>query len=187
MNAASDGPMQTAKAGGVTAPKAGGVAASKAGGERVQLVVFRVGADRYAADVFSVERVLRYERPRPIPNVPAWLDGVIDYGGRVVPVIDLRTRFDLPVATDAEHSRILVFTVETGAIAAAVDGVDEIVTVEASALEEPPAIVHGLARQYLRALLRRDDRVTVVLDISQLLNSRERIVLDQAMAETTNG
>ena len=155
--------------------------------ERTQLVVFRVGGDTYAVEVFSVERVLRYEKPRPIPNVPAWLDGVIDYGGEAVPVIDLRTRFDLPSSLDVGHARVLVFTVDGRRIAATVDSVDEIVTVEAAALEDPPPIVNGLARQYLRALLRRDDVVTVVLDIAQLLNSRERIVLDKAMAETTNG
>jgi purine-binding chemotaxis protein CheW len=155
--------------------------------ERVQLVTFRVGAELYAADVFSVERVLRYTAPRPIPNVPAWLDGVMDYEGRVVPVIDLRTRFDLPLAEHRDQARILVFANGNDRIAGTVDSVDEVATVDKSALEDPPAIFRGLARQYLRALVRRGEQVIVVLDIAQLLNSRERIVLDQAVAETTNG
>lgn len=161
--------------------------------ERAQLVVFRVGDQRYAADVFSVERVLRYSAPRAIPNVPAWLEGVIEYAGCAVPVIDLRARFDLPAAVDRSAARILVFIVggeESSArayIAAAVDGVDEVTTVEKTALEDPPAVFRGLARQYLNALVRLGGTVIVVLDVAQLLNSRERIVLDQAMAETTNG
>lgn len=155
--------------------------------DRVQLVVFRVGEDRYAVDVFGVERVLPYTRPRAIPNVPAWLDGVVDFGGQVVPVVDLRTRFDLPALTHREHARIIVFTGPRGRIAAAVDAVDEVTTVPANALEEPPPIFRGLAREYVRALLRRHEVVTVVLDAEQLLNSRERIVLDRALAETPNG
>jgi len=158
--------------------------------DRRQLVTFRVGADLYAADVFAVERVLPYAPPRAIPNVPAWLDGVIDYGGRVVPVIDLRTRFDLPVAPNREQSRILVFGVDAQRIAAIVDTVNEVATVDAAALEEPPPIFRGLARQYVRALVRRGEQVIVVLDIAQLLNARERIVLEQAVAATataTNG
>lgn len=161
--------------------------AAKPAVERTQLVTFRVGSARYAADVFSVERVLRWTQPRPIPNVPAWLDGVIEHGGRSVPVIDLRSRFDLPAAASRDTARILVFTVGEGAIAATVDAVDEVATVNKSDLEDPPEIFRGLARQYLRALLRRGNDVTVVLDVAQLLNSRERIVLDQALAETTNG
>jgi purine-binding chemotaxis protein CheW len=154
---------------------------------RVQLVVFRVGGESYAVDVFAVERVLRYETPRPIPNVPAWLEGVMDYGGRVVPVIDLRTRFDLPLADDRANARIVVFVTGDERVAATVDAVDEVATVDAAAMEEPPPIFRGLARQYVRALVRRGDEVTVVLDAAQLLNSRERIVLDQAMTEMTHG
>ena len=76
--------------------------------DRTQLVTFRVGEDLFAADIFSVERVLRFTVPRPIPNVPAWLEGVMDYGGRVVPVIDLRTRFELGAASARDSARILV-------------------------------------------------------------------------------
>jgi purine-binding chemotaxis protein CheW len=155
--------------------------------ERAQLVTFRVGGEHYAADVFSVERVLPWTAPRPIPNVPAWLDGIITHDARVVPVIDLRTRFGLPAAAAREHARIVVFNDGAALIAAAVDAVDEVVTVPRTALEDPPDMVRGLARQYLKALLRQDDRVTVVLDVAQLLNSRERVVVNQAMAETTNG
>ena len=157
--------------------------APKPAAERRQLVTFRVGADLYAADVFSVERVLPYVAPRAIPNVPAWLDGVIEYEGRVVPVIDLRTRFDLPVAPNREQSRILMFSVDEQRVAATVDTVNEVATVDARDLEEPPAIFRGLARQYVRALVRRGEQVIVVLDIAHLLNSRERIVLEQAVAE----
>jgi purine-binding chemotaxis protein CheW len=155
--------------------------------ERVQLVAFRVGDQRYAADVFSVERVLRWSQPRAIPNVPAWLDGVIEYGGKTIPVIDLRARFDLPAPESREQARILVLVAGESRVAASVDSVDEVATVPKSDLESPPEIFRGLTRQYLQALLRRNGEVTVVLDVAQLLNSRERIVLDQAMAEMTNG
>ena len=151
-------------------------------------MTFHVGDQWYAADVFSVERVLPWSPPRPIPNVPAWLDGVMDYGGRVVPVIELRTRFDMPLAASRAQARILVFSTGNQLMAATVDAVDEVATVDAITLEEPPAVFRGLARQYLRALVRRGEQVIVVLDVDQLLNSRERIVLDRVVAEApTNG
>jgi purine-binding chemotaxis protein CheW len=163
-------------------------------GERMKLVTFHVGDDRFATDIFVVERVLRFTVPRPIPNVPAWLEGVIDYGGRVVPVIDLRARFELPSAPNRDGARILVFVVGDEWIGAIVDKVDEIATVYESQLEPPPTIFRGLARQYLRALIRSahdGDPVTVMLDVSELLTARERIVLEHAVAgataETTNG
>jgi purine-binding chemotaxis protein CheW len=155
------------------------------GVERTQLVTFRVGDDLFAADIFSVERVLRFTAPRPIPNVPAWLEGVIDYGGRVVPVIDLRARFELGAAAVRESARILVVVAGEDWIGAVVDGVDEVLTVTSDQLTPPPAIFKGLAKQYLRALVRRkteEEPVIVVLDVAQLLTARERIVLEQAVA-----
>ena len=149
---------------------------------RTQRVVFRVGDDRFAADIFAVERVLRFTAPRPIPNVPAWLEGVIDYGGRVVPVIDLRMRFELPAAASRESARILVVVAGDEWIAAIVDGVDEVITVTAAQLEPPPPLFKGLAKQYLRALVRRSDHVIVALDVAQLLTAREQVILEQVVA-----
>jgi purine-binding chemotaxis protein CheW len=153
--------------------------------ERTQLVTFRVGDNVFAADIFSVERVLRFTPPREIPNVPAWLEGVIDYGGRVVPVIDLRARFELAAAPNRETARIIVIVAGDDWIGAVVDGVDEVLTVTADQLSPPPALFKGLAKQYLRALVRaknEEEPVIVVLDVAQLLTARERVVLEQAVA-----
>jgi len=155
------------------------------GVERTQLVTFRVGDDLFAADIFSVERVLRFTAPRPIPNVPAWLEGVIDYGGRVVPVIDLRARFELDAAASRDGARILVIVAGEDWIGAIVDGVDEVVTILTSQLSPPPALFKGLAKPFVRALVRaktEEEPVIVVLDVAQLLTARERIVLEQAVA-----
>ena len=153
--------------------------------ERMQLVTFRLGEEVFAADILAVERVLRYVAPRPIPNVPAWLDGVMDYGGRVVPVIDLRARFELPAAASREAARILVFVVERDEyVAAIVDTVDDVATVSAERFAPPPTIFRGLAKPYVRALIRpatEGQPVMVLLDMAQLLSSRERIVLEQAV------
>jgi purine-binding chemotaxis protein CheW len=157
------------------------------GAGRTQLVTFRVGDNLFAADILSVERVLRYAAPRPIPNVPAWLEGVIDYGGRVVPVIDLRARFELGAAPRRGSERILVAVAGEDWIGAVVDGVDEVLTVANDELAPPPAIFQGLARQYLRALVRprtEEGPMIVVLDVAQLLTARERIVLEQAVSGT---
>jgi len=155
---------------------------------RTQVVTFRVGDGMFAAEIFAVERVLRYTPPRPIPNVPAWLEGVIDYRSRVVPVIDLRTRFELAAAPNRESSRILVVVAGEEWVGAIVDAVDEVLTVAADQLSPPPPIVRGLARQYLRSIIRRTkegEQAIVLLDVAQLLTTRERIVLEQAVAGVT--
>src|SRR5688500_19226969 len=88
-----------------------------------QLVTFRLGDDLFAADIYSVERVLRYQPPTSIPNVSEWVAGVIEYRGRIIPVIDLRLRFGLDRTPPRPESRILVFSVGSAGIGAIVDAV----------------------------------------------------------------
>ncbi|CAA9312515.1 MAG: hypothetical protein AVDCRST_MAG40-1059 [uncultured Gemmatimonadaceae bacterium] len=150
---------------------------------RAQIVTFRLGDDLFAADIYSVERVLRYSAPTPLPNVPAWIEGVIDYHGRVVPVINLRRRFEMPAAPSRDDARILVFNVAGEWIAATVDGVLDVTGLDDAGLVEPPAFFRGIAGEYLRGLVRRADRLVLVLDAARLLSTADRLVLDQSTAE----
>ena len=147
---------------------------------KTKLVTFRVGDDQFAADIFSVERVLRHARPRPVPDLPAWMEGVIDYEGRVIPVINLRARFGVAGESPA-GARTVVCVLGESRIAMTVDAVQEVVTIDGAQLEPPPEIFRGLAREYLQGLLRRADGVLVVLDVAHLLTSHERLQLERAV------
>lgn len=145
-----------------------------------KIVVFRLAEDYFAADVGAVERVLKYAPPRAVPNVPDWIGGVIDYQGRAVPIVDLRRRFSLPAAGASDLARIMVLTSGGEWIGVVVDAVVEVAAAAATDLEPPPKYFRGLAGEYLRGLVRRSDRLVIVLDPDRLLSSTERIVLEQA-------
>ena len=149
-----------------------------------QIVTFRLGDELFAADIFSVERVLRYTPPTPVPNVPAWIEGVIDYQGRVVPVINLRKRFELPVAPVPADARILVMTVEDEWVAATVDAVLDVTVLDAGRLAPPPALFRGLEASYVRGVVRRAERLVVLLDVGRLFSTDERIVLERPLEES---
>lgn len=145
-----------------------------------QLVTFRLGDDFFAADIYSVERVLRYQPPTPIPNVPEWVDGVIEYRGRIIPVIDLRLRFGLDRVEPRPESRILVFSVGNDWIGAIVDAVLEVASPTAEQLAPPPPLFRGLSAEFLRGVVRRNDRLIVFLEVTKLLTTDERLALEQA-------
>lgn len=142
-------------------------------------VVFRVGDDLFAADVQSVERVLRYQPARPVPDVPDWIDGVIEYRERVVPVINLRRRFELPEDATSPETRTLVMHANGEWIAVTVDAVLE-VSGAAGEATAPPPFFRGLAGEYLRGLFRRGDQIVIVLDVDRLLSTTERLRLGEA-------
>lgn len=143
-----------------------------------QIVTFRLGDDLFAADIYSVERVLRYQAPTSIPNVPDWIEGVIDYQGRVVPVISLRRRFELPTTGVAADTRILVLNAGGEWIAAIVDAVLEVAGLADSAVQPPPPLFRGLAAEYLKGIARRGDRLVIFLDVERLLATTDRLHLD---------
>ena len=150
-----------------------------------QLVTFRLGDDYFAADIYSVERVLRYQPPTPIPSVPEWVDGVIEYRGRIIPVIDLHLRFGLERVPPKPESRILVFSVGSEWIGAIVDSVLEVSSPTAEQLAPPPPLFRGLSAEFLRGIVRRGDRLIVFLEVTKLLTTDERVVLERAAEGAT--
>ena len=148
-----------------------------------QIVTFRLGEDLFAADINDVERVLRYSEPTPVPNVPDWVQGVIEYRSRVVPVIDLRVRFELEATPPSNTTRLMVLSSDGEWIAAVVDAVLEVVPLGGAPLAPPPPLFKGLSAEFLRGILRRHDRLVIVLDVARLLATRERLEFDRALLE----
>jgi purine-binding chemotaxis protein CheW len=140
-------------------------------------VTFRLGDDLFAAAIEVVERVLRYQSPRTVPNLPDWIGGVIEYGERIVPVIDLRRRFDLPSAQITPQMRLIVLSAGGEWAAVLVDAVMDVRTVDAAELVPPPPLFRGLAAEYLRGVIKRDEQLVIVLDTDRLLTASERLLL----------
>jgi purine-binding chemotaxis protein CheW len=151
-----------------------------------KIVTFRLGEDLFAAGVAEVERVLRYARPRPIPNVPDWIEGVVDYQKSLVPVIDLRKRFELADPVAAAETRLVVLNVGGSQTAVVVDAVLEVSNLDPSQVAEPPAFFRGLAGEYLRGIIRRGEQLVILLDVERLLTATERLHLERAAAEATS-
>jgi purine-binding chemotaxis protein CheW len=148
--------------------------------EADKLVTFRLGEDLFAADIFSVERVLRYVAPTPVPDMPSYIEGVMDYQGRVVPIVNLRLRFELPAAPAGGETRTLVLNVAGEWIGIVVDGVTEVASYDKAAVSDPPKLFRGLSAEYLKGIVRRGERLVIFLDVNKLLSSTERISLQDA-------
>jgi purine-binding chemotaxis protein CheW len=143
------------------------------------VVTFRLEEDHFAADVHAVERVLRYRRPTPIPGLPDWLDGVVEYEARAVPVIDLRQRFGLPRVEPRSETRILVIAVGSEWVGAVVDAVLDVVRLAPENISPAPSLFRGLPAEYLRGLIRSEDRLIVYLDAERILSAHERLELER--------
>jgi purine-binding chemotaxis protein CheW len=150
-------------------------------GDDIQLVAFRLAGQDFAFNIFQVERILRYEEPAPLPKAPDFLEGVLRYQNAAVPVIDLRKRLGVPAPRD-EGTRTIVLEWEGAKLGAVVDAVTEVLQVPAASVSSPPAIVRGLAAEYITGIFVRDARTIVVFNTTKLLNAKEKMALESVVA-----
>jgi purine-binding chemotaxis protein CheW len=152
-------------------------------GDDAQLVTFRVAGQEFAFNIFQVERILRYEAPARLPKAPEFLEGVLQYQGTPVPVIDLRKRLGV-AAPLKDDTRIIVLDWDGGRIGIVVDAVTEVTQIAAGQVNTPPAIVKGLAAEYITGLVGRAGRTIIVLNTGKLLASKEKLALAAALEES---
>jgi purine-binding chemotaxis protein CheW len=156
-------------------------------GDDIQVVVFRVGGQEFAFNVFHVQRILRYEKPSPLPKAPRFLEGVLQVQGAVVPLIDLRKRFELGDAPQREETRTMVLECEGLLVAVVVDAVVEVLRIAAGAVTAPSSVVRGLAAEYIQGIISLGNRTVILLQTGRLITSAERIALETVQTEAVHG
>ncbi len=146
-------------------------------GDDIQVVSFRVGPQEFGFDILQIERILRYVVPAPLPKSPAFLEGVVPYEGGVVPVVDLRKRFELD-APVREETRLMVLDLGDQRVAVLVDEVREVLRVDCTTITSPGPVVSGLAAVYIAGIVTQPGRTIILLNARKLLSSSERISLN---------
>lgn len=135
-----------------------------------QVVVFELGGECYGVDISLVQEIIRPPAITAVPRAPEYVEGVINLRGRVIPVINLRTRFGLPGVERGRTARIVVLNVEGQTVGAAVDAVSEVLRIAMSSVEPPGATLSGAAAARLRGIAKLEDRLIILLDPNSILN-----------------
>jgi purine-binding chemotaxis protein CheW len=135
-------------------------------GQTRQLVVFTLGAEEYGVPITLVQEIIRYTAPRPIPGSPSHVEGVINLRGRIIPVVDLRSRFGV-YGDRPEESKIVIVEMSELTVGIVVDEVREVLSVGAEQCEAPPEGAGDA--DYLDAVAKLEGRLLVILDMHKLL------------------
>jgi purine-binding chemotaxis protein CheW len=143
--------------------------------EGMQLVTLMLGAEEYGLPITDVQEVMRFRTVRvtEIPNAPAFTLGVMNLRGRVVPVVDMHERFQLPEVSLEREARVVIVGVEGRTVGLIVDAVVEVVRVDPDDLEPLPDLAGGVNADYVRGIVRVDDRMVIVLDIERVFSAEE--------------
>ncbi|MGM1045266.1 chemotaxis protein CheW [Paenibacillus sp. N3/727] len=148
-------------------------------GEELKVIVFKLGSEEYGIEV---EKVQTIERLMPITRVPktyAFVKGVVNLRGVVIPVIDLRGRFGLPEAEHTDQTRIIIVAVNEMQVGFIVDSASDVIDLNSDSIDTPPEVVGGVKAKYLRGVAKiGEERLLVMLNLSEVLNKSEIIQLE---------
>jgi purine-binding chemotaxis protein CheW len=149
--------------------------------EPLRVVRFQLGDDEFGIDVMKVFEVIPVPKVRPVPKAPAFVEGVVDIRDSIVPVIDMRKRFSLPPRETDESSRLLIVAIGESRAGLVVDTVPGVVPLAEDAVSTPPDFFRGLAGRYLEGLAKDDDRMIIMLNVGEILSSKEKIALEKVV------
>lgn len=143
--------------------------------QETKILIFSINGEYYATNIMEVERILGYEKSTKIPDSPQFVEGVINYEGKILPVITLSKRFNLPFTEIQEDSKIIVAKQNHSKIGIIVDFVSEVKDVKVDSIEESPEIIAGISKRYIKGLIKIDGRIIIYLNLSAILTEEEKI------------
>ena len=142
-----------------------------------QLVVFELANEFYGIDIAVVESIIKMQAITQLPQTPAYIKGVTNLRGTVLPVIDLRTRFGLETQKDTKQTRVIIVTMGSVKVGVMVDGVSEVLRISDESIEPLPPMVNSVNSDFLKGIVRLEDRLIILLEVEKVLDLHEQQTL----------
>ena len=144
-----------------------------------QLISFTLSDEDYGVDIQTVKEVIRKKDIIRLPKAPAFVKGVINLRGDVIPIIDLRERFNMEQQDYTNMTRVIVVEVDGRSIGMVVDSVSHVLRIESGQIEPPPPCVGKVSEEYIRGVGKVEERLIVLLNIDHILSEEEKVELEK--------
>lgn len=138
-----------------------------------QVVSFRIGRELFGVYIHIVQEIVRVPEITPVPEMPGFVEGVINLRGKIVSIIDLSKRLKIESSTRTKASRILIVEVEKKTVGLLVDAVTEILRIPPESIEPAPDIVTSVGAEYIMGVGKLPDKLIILLDLKNILKTEE--------------
>lgn len=145
-----------------------------------EFLTFSLGDENYAIDILTVKEIRGYESVTKIANAPAFIKGVINLRGDIVPIVDLRIKFNVGKVTYDEFTIVIVLHIRNRIVGIVVDGVSDVVSLSKEQLRPPPDFGVAFNSRYLLGLATVNEQMIILVDINELISSEELGLFDTA-------
>ncbi|HOQ09177.1 MAG TPA: chemotaxis protein CheW [Syntrophomonadaceae bacterium] len=149
--------------------------------DEIQLVVFTLKQGdtvcEYGVPITQVQEIIPMAKPTRLPQVPDFVEGIINLRGKIIPIIDLKKRFDMEATEITSDTRSVVVEVSGQTVGIIVDEVSEVLRLSKDNIEPPPAAIGGITAEYLTGVGKLEDRLLILLDMDKILTEQEKAEL----------
>ncbi len=146
-----------------------------------QIVNFSLGKEEYGIDILQVQEINRPEKVTHIPNSPDFVEGVINHkvNDTVIPIINLRRRFNLDDQEVSEHTRVIIISVNNKYVGLKVDSVQEVIRLEHDQIDDAPDFIsENIDRKYINGIAKYKNRLIILLDTDKIFSESEKSSLE---------
>jgi len=134
-------------------------------------ILFEIAGTTYGVSSRSVQQMEMVEHITPLPNAPAFIEGVVFTRGQVIPAVNLRTRFGFEKAPHTTRTRLIVTNHNGRVVGLVVDSAREFISISNGAIQSPPDSVAGLSGKYLKGIVTIGDRIVLIVDLDELVGA----------------
>lgn len=138
-----------------------------------QFLTFKLAGEEYGVGILSVQEIRGWSAVTAIPHSPAWLLGVINLRGAVVPIIDLRIKFDFAKAEYNEFTVVIILNVGARVVGIVVDGVSDVITLAADQIKPAPSLGNNADTSHIIGFGTLDERMRILMDVERLMASAD--------------
>lgn len=147
-----------------------------------EFLTFTLGSEEYGVEILKVQEIRGYDSVTRLPGAPEFIKGAINLRGTIVPVVDMRLKFELPQVTYDDTTVMIVLNVADRIVGVVVDSVSDVIALKAAQVRPTPDLGGAIDRKFLTGLGVVEERMLVLLDIERLMTSAEMGLVDEAMA-----
>jgi purine-binding chemotaxis protein CheW len=148
-----------------------------------EFLTFTLGSEEYGVDILKVQEIRGYEKPTAIANAPAYIKGVVNLRGTIVPIVDMRIKFNLGEPTYDQFTVVIILNVAGRVVGIVVDGVSDVIGLGAEQMRPAPDFSASFDTRYIMGLGTVDDRMLILIDIEKLMSSGDMGLIDEAVVQ----
>ena len=148
-----------------------------------EYLTFWLGKEFYGIDILTVQEIRTYEEVTTIVNMPDFIKGVMNLRGIVIPIVDMRIKFNLEEITYHEMTVVIILNIDERVIGIVVDGVSDVISLKKDQIQAPPKLAGALDTQFIEGLVSDNELMIILIKIKELINSQEMALFDQIASD----